>query len=317
MFLCVSPNPAIDKRLLVPSIVAGQIVRARSARAFAGGKSTHVAMVLRTLGETPHWIGLCGGSTGTELTLGLRKLGIEAHPSRTSSNTRTNLEIIDDLGNVTEILESGEAPTLAEVEEFENSGKELFLQGRERLAVIFSGSLPTGVPADLYERLVSSAGECGCSTFLDAGGESLRLALSAHPDLVKPNRDEAASLLGFAIDSLDIAARAVRQLIELGARRAALSLGADGLLYCAGIDAPVLFAPALSLRVRSTVGCGDSAMAGFARSIATNASPEDALRFAAACAAANCLAESPGAARAEDIERFLGAIPVDTVPSVR
>src|SRR5262250_585449 len=96
MFICVSLNPAIDKRLVVERLVPGKIHRVRSVEAHAGGKSAHVAMVLRALDETPHWIGPCGGATGTELASGLRSLGIETHPFPVRGTTRTNLEILDE-----------------------------------------------------------------------------------------------------------------------------------------------------------------------------------------------------------------------------
>jgi 1-phosphofructokinase len=313
MFICVSPNPAIDKRITVSSFTAGQVIRARATQSFPGGKSTHVAMVLRTLGEAPKWIGLCGGATGAELKDGLSALSIEVHPCLMSRQTRTNLEIIEDSGTVTEILEPGSAPASHELAAFESACKNLFAQGGERAGVIFSGSLPGGVTLELYACLIAHARQFGCRTFLDAGGEPLRLALAAGPDFVKPNRAEAAELLATPIDSLSAAARAVRRLIFLGARSAALSLGVDGLLYCPAADKPVLFAPPLSLPVRSTVGCGDSSLAGFARALVQGASAEDTLRLAASCAAANCLADSPGAARLLDIQGFQSQIRVQTL----
>ena len=315
MFLCVSPNPAIDKRLALPSLVSGRIIRACSTRSFPGGKSTHVAMVLRTLGEAPQWIGPCGGATGAELVAGLSALGIQAHPCPTRQQTRTNLEILEDNGTVTEILEPGSALSPTELATFENACKSLFAQGGEQATVIFSGSLPVGVAPDLYARLIALAQEFGCRTFLDTSGEPLRRAFAARPHFVKPNRDEAAALIGKAIDSVSTAAKALRKLLSLGAHSAALSLGADGLLYCSAENAPVLFAPALPLHPRSTVGCGDAALAGFSHAMASNSSPEDTLCLAAACAAANCLSDSPGAAKLEDIRRFQSQIRVQTLPS--
>jgi len=315
MFLCVSPNPAIDKRLALPSFAPGEVMRAQTAQSFPGGKSTHVAMVLRTLGEAPHWIGPCGGASGSELVEGLAGLGIEAHPSPTHQRTRTNLEIIEDNGRITEIREPGAAPSLAELASFESACKIFFEQGRETMSAIFSGSLPDDTGPGLYARLIGMARDNGCRTFLDTSGAPLRLGLAAHPYFVKPNRDEAASLLGEPINSLRAAGMAVRKIVSHGARRAALSLGAEGLLYCAGRTAPVLFAASLALHVRSTVGCGDSALAGFAKAIASNSPPEETLRLAAACAAANCVAESPGAARATDIKNFQAKIRVQTLPS--
>ena len=86
VFICVSPNPAIDKRLTVSSLVPGQVHRVRTLQRFPGGKAAHVAMVLRTLGEAPQWIGLCGGTTGAELVSGLSGLGILVHPADTNES---------------------------------------------------------------------------------------------------------------------------------------------------------------------------------------------------------------------------------------
>jgi 1-phosphofructokinase family hexose kinase len=315
MFICVSPNPAVDKRLTVPSLVAGKVIRAGSAQGFAGGKSTHVAMVLRTLGEAPQWIGPCGGSTGKELVSGLLALGVEAHSCETRAKTRTNLEIIEANGTVTEILEPGSELAAAEIAAFENACHELFAKSGGGASVIFSGSLPAGVGADLYARLIGAAQLSGCRTFVDASGEPLRLAIAAGPDFVKPNRDEAGALLGITIDSIGSAAGALRKLLELGAHSAALSLGADGLLFCPGENASVYFAPAVVLTARSPVGCGDSALAGFARANALKLPVEDTLQLAAACAAANCVADSPGAARLADIQKFETEIHVHVLPS--
>ncbi|PWT80231.1 MAG: 1-phosphofructokinase, partial [Acidobacteria bacterium] len=225
MFICVSPNPAVDKRLEVASLVPGQVVRARSAQSFPGGKCAHVAMVLRTLGEAAHWIGPCGGRTGAELLDGLSALGIQTIGCPTAKPTRTNLEIIEDSGQVTEILEPGSAPSPAELAAFEAACGKLFAEGGKRAWAIFSGSLPSGVAPDLYGRLITRARTCGCHTVLDTSGEALRMALPSAPDLVKPNREEAVHVLGGPMDLLSDAARAARTMVSLGARRASISLG--------------------------------------------------------------------------------------------
>jgi 1-phosphofructokinase family hexose kinase len=313
MFLCVSPNPAIDKQLTVPSLLRGQVNRARSVRGLPGGKSVHVAMVLHTLGGKPRWIGPCGGASGGELLAGLSALGIQATSCATQQPTRTNLEIVEDDGSVTEVLEPGLPPSPAEWEGFGKACRNLFAASNENAFVVFSGSLPANAAPNLYAGLVASARKFGCKTFLDTSGEPLRLALAEKPYFVKPNREEAAELLGKAVSSLADAVSGIRKLLSLGAESAALSLGSEGLLFCAGADAPVLFAPVVSLRARSTVGCGDSAMAGFVFGIASRCSPQDTIRFAAACGGANCLADSPGAASLNDIRDFQQQISVQTL----
>src|ERR1700675_935740 len=190
MFLCVSPNPAIDKRLTVSSLLRGQVNRVRSVRGFPGGKSVHVAMVLHSLGGSPRWIGPCGGSSGGEVLAGLAALGIQATPCATKQPTRTNLEIVEDDGTVTEILEPGVAPSPTEWEEFGTACRALFAGGGETTSVIVSGSLPASAAPNLYADLVASAREFRCKTFLDTSGEPLRLALAEKAYFVKPNREE-------------------------------------------------------------------------------------------------------------------------------
>ena len=204
-------------------------------------------------------------------------------------------------------------PSTAEWEEFEGACKNLFAEGSENASVVFSGSLPASAAPRLYAGLVTRAREFGCKTFLDTSGEPLRLALAEKPYFVKPNRDEAAQLLGKSVSSLSHAVSAVRKLLSLGAESAALSLGSEGLLFCAGTEGPVLFAPVVPLEPRSTVGCGDSALAGFVFGIASRLSPQDTLRLAAACGEANCSADSPGAASLNDIRDFQQQISVQTL----
>lgn len=315
MFLCVSPNPAIDKRLTLPALVPGGIHRTRTVESFPGGKSTHVAMALKELGAEPDWVGMCGGAAGEELLTGLRSLGITAHASAIAGRTRTNLEILEDSGGVTEIREAGEEVSAEEVAAFERDCRRFFEQGGSDATVLLSGSLPPGAPVQLYARLIAAARECGCKTLLDTGGEPLRKALAAKLDFVKPNRDEASELLETRIDSRAAAAAAARELIARGARRAAVSLGAEGMVYCAGENEPALFAPAIVRKARSTVGCGDAALAGFAFGFNAGKSNEEVMRIAVACAAANCLAESPGAIRMGDVIKFQAQVRVEAAVS--
>ncbi|PYT62849.1 MAG: hypothetical protein DMG35_06265 [Acidobacteria bacterium] len=107
MIVCVSANPAVDKRVRLPKLALGRVNRVSHVQAAAGGKSAHVAMALRALGSVPRWIGFAGGATGQELLAGLKDLDISSVTVPMKNATRVNLEIIDEDGNVTEILELG------------------------------------------------------------------------------------------------------------------------------------------------------------------------------------------------------------------
>jgi len=155
MFVCVSPNPAIDRRLRLSRLVPGCVNRATDVRPAPGGKATHVAMVLRALGADPLWIGFAGGTSGQELLEGLREIGIKANAVTIQQATRVNLEIIDDSGSVTEILEPGAAPSEAEIASFLEACESAFARGKRQVIVIASGSLPPGVPQDFFATLIT------------------------------------------------------------------------------------------------------------------------------------------------------------------
>ncbi len=311
MFLCVSLNPAIDKRLRLERLQLGRVNRASQVTPAAGGKAAHVAMVLRTLGADPLWLGFAGGPTGAALVEGLKAMSIRAEAVATANATRMNLEILDKDGTVTEILEPGQPVTGEELERLQDSFKLALRESVGKTTVILSGSLPAGIPEDYYATLVELGHQCECRVFVDTSGEPLRQALRAHPSFVKPNREEAERLTGCAIDGPASARNVLKRIIREGAQAAAISLGSGGLVWQGTQGKEALFARAPEMRARSAVGSGDSTLAGFAFAEDQGLEAKEALRLAAACGAANCLAEGPGLARAGDIERLKKEIQVE------
>jgi tagatose 6-phosphate kinase len=303
-FFCVSLNPAIDTRLIVNGFVPGRVNRVSEVYRMPGGKAAHVAMALKGLGATPTWIGFSGGATGGELLAGLRDLEIATLPVSTGQASRVNLEILDTEGEVTEILEPGGTITQSEWSEFLQACAGAFqLAASKRIAVI-SGSLPPGVPPEACAALVSLARSANCLAFVDSSGLSLSKALGAEPDLVKVNREEAEVVTGVTIRDAISAAQAARKLVELGAISAAVSLGDRGLVGVRKDDPASIHAGTSPLRPRSTVGCGDSALAGLAFAAANGRSFEQSLALAVACGASNCLAALPGRIVREDVWRM-------------
>lgn len=313
MFLCISANPAIDKRVRATRLRLGAVNRLRDAVPEPGGKAAHVAMALHALGEHPLWIGFAGGTSGRELVAGLDALGIRTQSVETCQPTRVNLAILDDDGVVTEILEPGSPVSFPELDLFRKTCERSFVRMKTDARVIFSGSLPPGAPQDFYAELIGSAHSAGCHTFLDSSGKALELALEQQPDFVKPNREEAELLTGEAIDGLPAATKALAQFFVRGARSVALSLGKDGLLWCPAPNEPVYYARPPLVDARSSVGSGDATVAGFVHAITRGRSPEEAVRWAAACGAVNCLATSPGQIKLSDVQALLPRIQVETI----
>jgi len=166
MFLCVSPNPAIDKRMTLPALTPGEIHRAQTVQGVSRGKSVHVAMVLKHSVLNRFGSAHVGARLATN-SLPDEKTWNHAHSVTAIGETRTNLEIIDDAGVVTEIREPGSPISEAELSTFERACNELFEEGKESATVIFSGSLPVGAPNNFYAKLIGAARAAGCRTFLD------------------------------------------------------------------------------------------------------------------------------------------------------
>ena len=309
MLVCVSANPAIDRRLQLERIAVGEVNRALSARPFPGGKAAHVAMVAQALALEVTWVGFLGGAAGEEFESGLSALGIPLTVVRTRADTRANLEIIARDGTVTEILEPGGGVTDGEVDRLLSVCRDIFAESGEGSQVALSGSLPPGAPSDFYAELIRLAHVYGCRVLLDTSGEALRQALAAAPDLVKPNRAEASWFVGRPLLNADAAVAVAQEMIEAGARGVAVSMGADGIVWGTGNSGALISQPP-PVAVRSTVGCGDAALAGFAVAHARRLCDEDALRLAVACGTANCLADSPGLVDPIEVERIMQQVSV-------
>jgi 1-phosphofructokinase family hexose kinase len=304
MLVCVSANPAIDRRLRLRNIAVGKVNRALSAQPFPGGKAAHVAMVAKTLDIDVVWAGFLGGAAGEACESGLSAFGVPLTVIRTQTETRANLEIISADGSVTEILEPGGMVTDGEVERLLTACRDIFCELKEKGQVALSGSLPPGAPADLYAELTGIAHLYGCRVLLDTSGEALRRGLEAGPDLVKPNGEEASSFTGYVIGDADGAAEAAQRFFEAGARSVAISLGPGGILWQGSADSDPLISQLPPVHGASSVGSGDAALAGFAVAYERGLSDEEALSLAVACGTANCLAAAPGQVSREHVLRL-------------
>src|ERR1044072_5163970 len=106
MLVCISANPAIDRRMRLEHIAVGEINRVLSTQPVPGGKAAHVAMVAKALGVDVMWVGFLGGAAGVQCESGLSALGVPLTVIRTQSEKRANLELVSAYGQVTEILDS-------------------------------------------------------------------------------------------------------------------------------------------------------------------------------------------------------------------
>jgi 1-phosphofructokinase/tagatose 6-phosphate kinase len=309
MIITVTLNAAIDKSLSVPNFRLARRHRSVERRTLAGGKGVNIARTLKTLGQPVIATGLQGGPTGTQIIEQLTGESILNDFVRIAEESRTNTAVIDPTtGEQTEINEQGPTISAAEVELF--SDKLLYL-ARGAAIVVFAGSLPRNVPADLYARLTRELHKLGVTTIVDSDGDPLRLAMRAEPDVVSPNMLESEELVGHEFNDDDDRVIAVREMVSLGAREAIMTTP-DGCFAQVIVDGV-----ARLHRVRinprepvAAVGSGDAFLAGYVAARYVGSSPAECLRFGVACGAESTRRLGAGLIDAREVDRLVGEVTV-------
>lgn len=282
MVVTVSLNPAVDKTCRLKAMEPGAVNRLISAESVAGGKAVNVTKVLRQFHIPVAAVGFLGGSGGTLIGEAVEKLGAECHFTKIAGETRTNTNVLDENGVVTELLEPG--PMISD-KELANFLKQFTGCLENCELVVLSGSLPEGVPVDIYAKLIQLCHMAGRKVILDSSGEALRQGIQAGPYMVKPNRKELEYLAGRPFKSREEIITAARELFAFGVSRVVVSLGSEGLLWVEKED--VYFREAKQVQTVNTVGCGDTVVASLCMSELAGEDVETALMKAVAMAAAN------------------------------
>jgi 1-phosphofructokinase len=283
MIVTVTPNPSIDRTLRIPSIVRGGLVRAASASAEAGGKGINVSRALTTEGHpTLAVVPLSESSAAVVQALLGGAAPIEA--VTIAGDARINISLVEDDGTVTKVNEPG--PMLDEQETEELLARTATVAAGA-IWVAGCGSLPPGMPADFYARLVRRM-PTGVRVAIDAEGPALRACLGERVALIKPNHGELEGLIGRRLPTLGDVIAAATELIASGIETVLVSLGADGALHVDRTGATHVEARIDG--VQNNVGAGDALLAGY---LAADGG-RDALASAVAWSVAAC--RSPGTA---------------------
>lgn len=304
MILCVNPNAAIDKTVIVPDFQLGRIHRPTRVQSLPGGKGCNVARALKRLGEAPVVSGWVGGAAGQFIEDGLHAEGIQTSFVHTDFESRTCLSILNPADQcMTEIYEKGEPVPPADVDAMRDHFRAIIGQ---YTAVTFSGSLPPGVPLDFYRELIQIAHEAGVPVLLDSSKDALKFGVEARPFLIKPNRDEVAALTGSPLGTFADCVAAAQSLALRYETIVVLSLGPDGALVAHGTDTIHVQNPPVD--AQSAVGSGDCTLAGLAYGFTHKLPFEDALKYGVAAGTANTLVVGAGNFTLDDFERIRSEI---------
>lgn len=282
MIITLTPNPSVDRTIAITTLRRGEVQRATDTRMDAGGKGINVSRALAANGGRTLAILPIGGGHGRMMADLLAEAGTPVRQVPIRDGIRANVALVEPDGTTTKVNELGPELTPDEVEALLSAVAAT--NGDRPSWVVGCGSLPRGMATDVYADLVRRGHAAGVKVAVDASEAPLSAAIPAGPDLIKPNREELAELVGRELPTLADVVAAARGLIAGGVGTVLVSLGRDGAVL---IDADlVLHARATVERPLSTVGAGDCTLAGYLLASERGDSPEAALANAVAFGAA-------------------------------
>ncbi len=305
-FLTLTANPALDLSTAVERIEASHKMRCDAPQVHAGGGGINVARVLHRLGARVRALFPAGGPTGERLCRSLAQEGVPSDCLPIEGETRESFTVRESsTGRELRFVLPG--PTWAESEW--QACLDRLRDGPPPAWVIASGSLPPGAPADFHARAAHIARERGSRFVLDSSGPALRHALDAGVFMIKPSLREMRELTGSPLSTPAEQREAAKALVNAGmAQVVALSLGSGGALLVTAEGS--WRSSALQVAVVSTVGAGDSFLAGLVWALDQESDPAEAFRTAMAAGAAALLAPGTALCGPDDLTRLRGEVEV-------
>jgi len=299
--LTITLNPAIDKSTSIAALVPEKKLRCSFPCFEPGGGGVNVARAIKKLGGEATACYLAGGYTGIFYTRLLEEEGVSTLVTGISGHTRENLVVADrSTGLQYRFGMPGPSITgkewLSLLEKIEKTEDPSF--------IVASGSVPEGVPPDIFSRIGKIARQKKAKYIVDTSGVPLQYAAGEEVYFLKPNLSELCSLAGKdELCSNEEIITTARGLLQKGNIKAlVISMGAAGALLVTNSTQLQITPPAVK-RI-STVGAGDSMVAGIVYSLDKGRSFEEAVKYGVACGTAATLNPGTGLCRKEDADRL-------------
>jgi 6-phosphofructokinase 2 len=297
-------SPSIDKSTSIESLIPERKMTCALPKLEPGGGGINVARAIKQLGGEATAIFASGGYTGKKLNQLFEQENIPSIIIETVNETRENLVVLDRSTNNqyrfgmpnTALLENEWQQYLKAVEALENGG-----------FIVASGSLPQGVPLDIYAQLAKIAKKKKAKFIVDTSGEALKHAASEGVYLLKPNLVELGFLAGLEkIDEVDVEAVAKELIHKKSCEIMVVSLGKAGAILVTKSETYRVETP--KVVAKSTVGAGDSMVAGIVFSLSKGWNLKQTLQYGVACGTAATMNEGTELCRKEDVEKLFKKI---------
>jgi len=305
--ITITFSPCIDKSTSVPSLIPEKKLRCTSPKLEPGGGGINVARAIRKLGGEATAIFPSGGYTGKFFNHLLEKEGVPAVIIESANETRENIIVYDESTNDqyrfgmpgTALMESEWKQCLKAIEEI-----------KDIAFVIASGSLPPGVPLDIYAQLGKICKIKKAKFIVDTSGEALMKALNEGVYLLKPNLGELSELAGIERIDINNVERIAREVVlKHNCEVIIASLGAAGALLVTRNEIFRAIPP--EVKRKSTVGAGDSMVAGIVYTLARGKSLKEAIRYGVACGTAATMNPGTELCNKRDADALYSLVSID------
>ena len=302
MIYTITFNPALDYIIQVENFKIGEINRTKTETILPGGKGLNVSIVLKNLKIENTALGFVAGFTGEELIHKMESQGVKTDFVKVEKGiTRINIKISSiNEKKVEETALNGMGPQITK------NDIEVLFEKIEKMStkdvVILSGSIPKNIDNDIYEKICKKLNEKEITFIVDSTQELLMNVLKYNPFLIKPNKEELEETLNCKISTKEDIINAAKKLKEMGAQNVLVSLGNHGALLLTK-DNNTYYSKAPRGQVVSTVGSGDSMVAGFLAGYYQTQNYEHALKTGVAAGSASAF--SVELATKEDVDLLL------------
>ncbi len=294
-------NPAIDKSSKVDTIKPDSKLRCESPKYQPGGGGINVSRAIHKLGGDSLCAYLAGGPDGALMEKLLKEEGIAQHIMATQSWTRQNFIVVDK--STHQQYRFGMPGAEVEEKEWKQMLKDMEALCQRADYVVGSGSLPVGIPSDFWARLARIAKENNARYIVDTSGEALELATEEGVYLLKPNLGELGALSHKAsVTALEQEELAKKLISDDKCEIVVVSMGPQGAMLVA--EDKVVYVPAPTVHKKSTVGAGDSMVAGMVLSLSQDKSLTEVVSFGVASGTAATMNEGTGLCKKEDTEKL-------------
>ena len=297
--MTVTLNPSLDITMYAESFVFDEPNRIEREHSDAGGKGVNVSRVLASLGVDNPAFAICGEENLALFTRLLRRDNVDSRPIRNLGKIRENMTIKLPDGKTVKINRRGGEVSNALMNEL---GRQVLAEcGRTTLAV-FGGSLPAGMDVEIFKEFLRWIKGSGAKIAVDSSQLSLKDYIQLEPFIIKPNELELSAAVGSRLTEPSEIAKATEPLLGR-VEHILVSMGDRGLLRVT--QSGYILAEPPRVSAVSTVGAGDTALAGYIAALHRGCSDEECVRYAAACGTASVLLDGTGIITDEMVDDIL------------